>query len=43
MNRLVGGLLSLSRVQADERVRPMAQIDLRTVFKPRYSTLSHWS
>jgi two-component system phosphate regulon sensor histidine kinase PhoR len=31
MNRLVGGLLSLSRVQADERVRPTAQIDLRTV------------
>jgi len=31
MNRLVGGLLSLSRVQADERVRPKTRIDLRKV------------
>lgn len=29
MNRLVGGLLSLSRVEADERVRPTDLIDLR--------------
>lgn len=31
MNRLVGDLLSLSRVEADERVRPTVRIDLRTV------------
>jgi two-component system, OmpR family, phosphate regulon sensor histidine kinase PhoR len=28
MNRLVGDLLSLSRVEADERVRPVAPVDL---------------
>ncbi|UWR23942.1 cell wall metabolism sensor histidine kinase WalK [Sulfitobacter sp. S190] len=31
MNRLVGDLLSLSRVEADERVRPTAQIDLMVI------------
>lgn len=31
MNRLVGELLSLSRVEAEERVRPDARIDLRDV------------
>ncbi len=31
MNRLVGDLLSLSRVEADERVRPTQQVDLRAV------------
>lgn len=31
MNRLIGNLLSLSRVQAGERVRPTAQVDLSTV------------
>ncbi|KEJ88535.1 sensor histidine kinase [Sulfitobacter donghicola] len=28
MNRLVGDLLSLSRVEADERVRPVTQVDI---------------
>ena len=31
MNRLVGDLLSLSRVEGDERVRPRARIDLKDV------------
>lgn len=31
MNRLVGDLLSLSRVEAEERVRPTTQIDLNDV------------
>lgn len=31
MNRLVGDLLSLSRVEADERVRPTAQVDVVAV------------
>ncbi|MFD2739227.1 sensor histidine kinase [Sulfitobacter aestuarii] len=31
MNRLVGELLSLSRVEVDERVRPTSNIDLRAV------------
>ena len=31
MNRLVGDLLSLSRVEADERVRPTAQVDLADI------------
>lgn len=33
MNRLVGGLLSLSRVEADEYVRPTARLDLRNVLQ----------
>lgn len=33
MNRLVAGLLSLSRVETDERVRPTALIDLRPVLQ----------
>ncbi|MGJ8626428.1 MAG: sensor histidine kinase [Sulfitobacter sp.] len=33
MNRLVGDLLSLSRVEAEERVRPTTQIDLRDVLQ----------
>jgi two-component system phosphate regulon sensor histidine kinase PhoR len=31
MNRLVGGLLSLSRVETDERLRPTTHIDLRNI------------
>ncbi len=33
MNRLVGDLLSLSRVEEDERVRPTTRIDLRQVLE----------
>ena len=33
MNRLVSGLLSLSRVEADERARPTGQLDLRDVLQ----------
>ncbi|MCZ4351734.1 ATP-binding protein [Roseovarius aestuarii] len=33
MNRLVGDLLSLSRVEADERVRPKTRLDLREVLQ----------
>ncbi|MCQ0092796.1 ATP-binding protein [Roseovarius sp. M141] len=33
MNRLVGELLTLSRVEADERVRPTVQLDLRDVLQ----------
>ncbi|WP_238987433.1 sensor histidine kinase [Roseovarius dicentrarchi] len=38
MNRLVGGLLSLSRVEADERVRPSARVDVRQIL---YTTLDN--
>ena len=40
MNRLVGGLLSLSRVEADERVRPTTQIDLRDVLRTTLHNLA---
>ncbi len=33
MNRLVGDLLSLSRVEAEERVRPTAKVDLHEVLQ----------
>ncbi len=33
MNRLVGDLLSLSRVESDERVRPTSPLDLRAVLR----------
>lgn len=33
MNRLVGDLLSLSRVEADERVAPTLRLDLRDILK----------
>ncbi|MFK7835816.1 MAG: sensor histidine kinase [Sulfitobacter sp.] len=33
MNRLVGDLLSLSRVEADERVKPEGQVNLRDVLQ----------
>lgn len=39
MNRLVGGLLSLSRVEADERVRPTTRLDLRNVLQTTTSNL----
>lgn len=40
MNRLVGDLLSLSRVEADERVRPTALVDLSAVLKGALQTLA---
>tara|TARA_R110002049_G_scaffold23545_7_gene83549 strand:+ start:37506 stop:38555 length:1050 start_codon:yes stop_codon:yes gene_type:complete len=33
MNRLVGDLLSLSRVEAEERVRPVSEVNLRDVLE----------
>ncbi|MEO0945695.1 MAG: ATP-binding protein [Pseudomonadota bacterium] len=40
MNRLVTDLLSLSRVEADERVRPTDQVDLAAVVNSVTSTLA---
>ena len=40
MNRLVGGLLSLSRVEAGERLRPTTRVDLRDVLKSTALTLN---
>lgn len=40
MNRLVGGLLSLSRVEAVERLRPTTRVDLRDVLKSTALTLN---
>ncbi|KFI27519.1 ATP-binding protein [Paenirhodobacter enshiensis] len=40
MNRLVGDLLSLSRVEADERVRPTALVDLSAVLKGAVQALA---
>ncbi len=40
MNRLVGGLLSLSRVEADERVRPTQHLDLRHVLHTTLGNLA---
>ena len=40
MNRLVGDLLSLSRVEAGERQRPGTRIDLRDVLRSMGGTLS---
>lgn len=39
MNRLVGDLLSLSRVEAEERRRPTAEVDLSAVLKGAMQTL----
>ena len=39
MNRLVGELLSLSRVEAEERVRPTAKIEPRTLVVSAMNTL----
>lgn len=39
MNRLVGDLLSLSRVEAEERVRPTAMVDLRALAASVLATL----
>ncbi|MEB8388561.1 ATP-binding protein [Rhodobacteraceae bacterium KMM 6894] len=39
MNRLVGGLLSLSRVEAEQRVRPTQQQDLSKVLQTAVCTL----
>ncbi len=40
MNRLVGDLLSLSRVEAEERRRPTAEVDLSVVLKGVVQTLA---
>lgn len=40
MNRLVGDLLSLSRVEAEERRRPTSELDLAVVLKGAMQTLS---
>ena len=40
MNRLVGDLLSLSRVEAEERVRPTAQIDVGSVLQTTMRNLN---
>lgn len=40
MNRLVGDLLSLSRVEADERVRPTTQVDVVAVLSSTMRNLS---
>jgi two-component system phosphate regulon sensor histidine kinase PhoR len=40
MNRLVGDLLSLSRVEVDERVRPKTQVDIAGVLASTLRTLS---
>lgn len=40
MNRLVGDLLSLSRVEADERTRPTSAVDLNGVLKGALQTLA---
>ena len=39
MNRLVGDLLSLSRVEADERVRPREQVDLSELLNSTVASL----
>ncbi|MBY6134214.1 hypothetical protein KUV61_00110 [Nocardioides marinus] len=40
MNRLVGDLLSLNRVESEERVRPKAQVDLASHLSSTLKTLS---
>lgn len=40
MNRLVGDLLSLSRVEANERVRPTTMIDLSAIARAAVSSLA---
>lgn len=39
MNRLIGDLLQLSRVEAEERVRPTAQVDLQALVAGAVATL----
>ncbi|MCK0148513.1 ATP-binding protein [Marivita sp. S6314] len=41
MNRLVSDLLSLSRVEADERVRPVDAVDLGVLVHQTHHSLSH--
>ncbi|WP_299789544.1 ATP-binding protein [uncultured Marivita sp.] len=41
MNRLVSDLLSLSRVEADERVRPVDPVDLGSVLEQTRHSLAH--
>ncbi len=41
MNRLVGDLLSLSRVESEERQRPRGTVDISVVLKGAIQTLSH--
>lgn len=38
MNRLIGDLLSLSRVEADERIRPSAKVDLTALLRATIAT-----
>lgn len=40
MNRLIGDLLSLSRVEADERVRPNTKVDLRDILQTMLSNIA---
>ncbi len=40
MNRLVADLLSLSRVEADERLRPTTEVDLAAIVRTVLNTLS---
>jgi len=39
MNRLIGDLLTLSRVEADERVRPMGRVDLVALLRATMAAL----
>lgn len=41
MNRLVGDLLSLSRVESEERVRPTEEVDLRDLLDGVVAALGH--
>ena len=41
MNRLVGDLLSLSRVEGDERMRPTSKVDISAVLRGVMQTLEH--
>ena len=41
MNRLVGDLLSLSRVEGDERMRPTGVVDISAVLRSVMQTLEH--
>ena len=40
MNRLVDGLLSLSRVESDERMRPIEQVELNTLLQSCVFTMA---
>ena len=41
MNRLVGDLLSLSRVESEERMRPTGTVDISAVVRGAMQTLTH--